>query len=170
MYLRIAREVAMDLNDIETILKAHQLTSKDWETLKADPSFTRLLEAEIVAWSAAGNAQERTKLKAGMLVEEWLTEANARIHDKSETLTAKTEVVKMLVGVAGMGAKSVGDNAGAGGERFNITINLGADKQIRISKDVTPKVIDGERIETSDLSAGLAFEVAGVDEDEEEDG
>jgi len=142
-FLRLAREVAMDLNDIETILKNHQLTSNQWETIQKNPHFLRLLESEILAWQAASNTHERTKLKAGMLIEEWLVEANARIHDKGELLSAKTEVVKLLANIADMGKSRVDPNGGLGGERFSVTINLGADRQITINKQVTPKVIEG---------------------------
>jgi hypothetical protein len=141
-FLRIAREIAMDLNDVETILKNYQLTSKDWEKLKADPRFLVLLEAEIVAWNGAGNTHERTKLKAGSLIEEWLLEANQRIHDPKELLSAKTEVVKLLARIAGMGSERT-DGAAGGGERFSVTINLGADHKLKFDNTVTPKVIDG---------------------------
>lgn len=140
-FLRIAREIAMDLNTVETILENYQLTSKQWEDLKSDANFLRLLEAEVASWNAAGNTQERTKLKAGMLVEEWLTEANARIHDNKELLSAKTEVVKVLARIANMGQER-SDQAAAGGQRFSVTINLGADHKLNFTKDVTPKVIE----------------------------
>ena len=147
-FLRIAREIAMDLNDIETILKQYQLTPKQWESVQRDPQFLRLLEAEIAAWNAAGNTHERTKLKAGALIEEWLLEANQRIHDKNEALSAKTEVVKLLARVAGMGQERT-DGTSAGGDRFQVTINLGAEKSLKFSK-VTPKVIDGTAVAIND--------------------
>jgi hypothetical protein len=146
--LRLARELAMDLNTVETILKTHEVSPSQWETIQEDQRFLKLLAGEIEAWNAAANTQERTKLKAGMLVEEWLVEANARIHDKAETLTAKTEVVKVLTGIAQMG-KAAGEGAGA--ERFSVTINLGGDNKIKIEKMLPHKVIEGEIVATDTL-------------------
>jgi hypothetical protein len=140
-FLRIAREIAMDLNDIETILKNYQITSEQWDTIKVDRRFLTLLESEVAAWNTAGNTHERAKLKAGALIEEWLLEANARIHDPKELLSAKTEVVKLLARIAHMGEQRAGEGAGAGG-RFSVVINLGDGKKLSFVKDVTPQVID----------------------------
>jgi len=148
-FLRIAREIAMDLNSIETILKNNQLTASDWEKLKLDPRFLRLLESEVTAWEAAGNTHERTKLKSSALLEEWLLEANARIHDPKELLSAKTEVVKLLARIAGMGNERP-DGGGVVGERFSVTINLGADKKIKIVKELPSKVIEGQAVHVAD--------------------
>jgi hypothetical protein len=157
-FLRIAREIAMDLNDIETILKNYHLTSKQWDDIKCDPRFLTLLESEVAAWNTAGNTHERTKLKAGALIEEWLLEANQRIHDPKELLSAKTEVVKLLARIANMGNER-GDAAGASlGERFSVTINLGADHKLQFTKTVTPKVIEHEAVQ-SPAPAELRFEI-----------
>lgn len=159
----------MDLNEVQTILDNNQIDQSRWETIQKDPRFVRLLESEIAAWGAAGNTAERTKLKAGMLIEEWLSEANARIHDKSEPLPAKTEVVKVLAGIAGMG-KDRGENSGGmGGERFSVTINLGAQK-ITIEKQLPSKVIDGTTNAIEEpVPAELAFDVDLTDDEEDDD-
>ena len=141
--LRVAREIAMDLNDTQTILKNNQINPSEWERLKGDPRFLRVLEVEVIAWQAAGNTHERTKLKAGALIEEWLLEANARIHDSAESLAAKTEVVKLLARIANMGQER-GDAAADAGGRFQVTINLGADHKLNFVKEVTPQVIEHE--------------------------
>ena len=141
--VRIAREIALDFKDIETILEHHKLSPNDFEKIKKDPRFLRLLEGEILAWNAATNTHERTKLKAAALVEEWLTEANARIRDANEPLSAKTELVKLLTRIAGMGIETAAVNASQGGERFIVNINLGDDKKLSFAKEVTAKVIDG---------------------------
>jgi hypothetical protein len=142
-YLRLAREIAADLYDIETILKNNNINSDQWSVISADPRFSTLLQAEVEAWNAASNTHERTKLKAGMLMEEWLLEANARLHDGKETLAAKTEVAKLLARLAGMGVERGDPTGGMGGERFQITINLGADHKLSFQKELPAKVIEG---------------------------
>jgi len=140
MLARIAREVAIDLHDIDTILKNNNIDRPQFDRIKQDPAFQRILEAEISAWAAAGNTYERTRLKAGAVIEEFLIEAHQRIHDKNETLSAKNELVKTLARIAGMGERSAGE--APLGSRFSVTINLGADHKLQIVKDVAPQVID----------------------------
>lgn len=136
LYFKLAREIAVDLHEIETILKNNQINPDEWETIKTDPAFGRILSACVEAWNRAENTSERVKLKSGVLIEEWLLEANARIHDTKELLTAKTEVVKVLANLAGMGKAAPAE--GGGGQRFSVTINLGGDRQF--AKEVTPEV------------------------------
>lgn len=141
LFVKLAREVAIDHFDLETILQHHQLTTEDWERVKENPHFQRLLRSEIEAWNGATNTHERTKLKAAALVEEWLPEANTRLHDSGETLPAKVELGKLLTRIAGMGLTGVGVE-GAPSEKFSITINLGADAKLQFEKQLPPKVID----------------------------
>lgn len=145
LYLRLAREIASDLYDIETILKHNQIDRDRFEKIKADPRFVRLLESEIAAWNAANNTLERTKLKAGMLIEEWLPEANTRLHHDRELLSSKVELLKTLARIAGMGLEKAGID-GAGGEKFSVVINLGADQKLQFKHELPAKVIEAEVI------------------------
>jgi hypothetical protein len=141
-YLRLAREIAADLHKLDAILKNSSISQEEFEEISKDPRFVTLLKSEIEAWNSAGNTHERTKLKAGMLMEEWLLEANARLHDAKEPLNSKTEVAKLLARLAGMGSEKA-DLLGGGGERFSITINLGADSKLQFQKELPAKVIEG---------------------------
>lgn len=142
LYLKVAREIAMDIQPLETILTSHGVAQSQWETMQNHPGFQRLLQSQIEAWQAAENVHERVKIKAASLVEEFLPELNTRIHDSRESLTAKIEAVKLARDLAGMGRNSV--DAAVAGEKFSVTINLGADQSFKIEKDITPKVIDHE--------------------------
>jgi hypothetical protein len=145
LFVRLAREIAIDHHDIETILKTHQIDDETWLDIRANPQFRKLLEQQIAEWQSATNTHERTALKAAALVEEWLPEANARLHDRSETLNGKVELGKLLARVAGMGLTTAGVEGGSG-EKFSITINLGADSKLEFKKELPPKVIEGEVI------------------------
>lgn len=144
LLVALAREIAMDLNEIETILKTLNINQDAWETIQASPRFRALLEAEVIAWQAGGNTHERVKLKAASMVEEWLPELNARMHDNKETLTAKIEAGKLAARLADLGLAKA--NVEGVGERFSITINLGADSQLTFTKELPPQVIEGEVI------------------------
>lgn len=144
VFVKLAREIAINHYDTETILKHYRITTDEWERIIAHPRFLELLEAEQQAWNGALNTHERTKLKAAALVEEWLPEANQRLHDSGENLNAKVELGKLLARIAGMGLQNAAVE-GAQGEKFSITINLGADAKLKFEKQqVTSKVIDGE--------------------------
>jgi hypothetical protein len=103
------------------------------------------LTSEVEAWGAALNTSERLKLKAAAMLEEWLPELNNRLHDGQEALPAKIEGAKMLTRIAGIGVPGVAE--GGAGERFTVTINLGnSAAPIEISKQIAPKIIEGEVI------------------------
>lgn len=138
--VKLAREIAINHFPIETILERYQITPETWEDVQKNPRFQQLLEHEIKEWHGALNTHERTKLKAAAMVEEYLPEANQRIHDSRENLNSKVELVKLLTRIAGMGESRI--EGGPAGEKFSVTINLGADQKLTFEKEVTPRVID----------------------------
>lgn len=136
--VQVAREIAIDHKPIDDILKEYSISAEEWSSLKANDDFIRLLNSEIVAWQSAQNTHERLKLKAAALLEEWLIEANARLYDPQESLSAKTELAKLISRIAEVGDSGGGDGSG----KFNVTINLGADAQLKFEKQLPTKVID----------------------------
>jgi hypothetical protein len=139
--VKLAREIAMDIHPIDTILNTHGLDSNQWETISKSPSFQALLASEVEAWQSATNTSERVRLKSLSFVEEALPEFYARVHDNREPLSAKTEVLKAVSRFAGIGTAL---DAGMVGEKVSITINLGEDQQLKIEKTLPGKVIEGD--------------------------
>ena len=139
MLVQLAREIAIDHLNNEEILRLYSITQEEWEVIKNNKRFQLLLEQEILAWQSASNTAERTKLKAGAIIENWLPESNMRLHDTNETLPAKVELAKMISRIAGFD-KSDAPNSSTG-SGFSVTINLG--KGDKVSFDAIPqKVID----------------------------
>jgi hypothetical protein len=139
--VKLARELAMDIQPLETILKLYSIDDEAWEKLKLNGKFQNLLFSEAEAWNGALNTHERVKLKAASMLEEFLPELNNRLHDQDEALPAKIEGAKMVARIAGMGERS--DVGGSGGERFTVTINLGEDsKLLTFEKQLPAKVIE----------------------------
>lgn len=139
--LKLARELAMDMRPVEDILATHEVTSDQWDDIANHPVFQGYLRGALEEWQSATNTQERVRMKSLAFVEEALPEFFARAHDPKETLTAKIEVLKTISKFAGVGGTVDGAIAG---ERMVVTINLGADHQFTIARDVTPQVIDGD--------------------------
>lgn len=144
--VKLAREIAMDIHPLETILKQYSLTAETWEQLQRNGRFQALLANQVEEWNGALNTHERVKLKAASMLEEWLPELNNRLHDQDEALPAKIEGGKMLTRIAGIGVGAA--EASGGGERFTVTINLGEDsKLITFEKQLPAKVIDHDASE-----------------------
>jgi hypothetical protein len=141
--LRLARELGMGILPLETILETSQIDQNTWETIQNHPRFLQLLESESTVWNSSLNTHERVKLKSAAMIEEWLPEAFNRLHSQTETLNAKTELGKLIRDLAGFTKQGVGMEAT--GEKFSVTINLGADSQLKFEK-TSPKVIDGEAL------------------------
>ena len=140
---RLAREIAMDIKTPEEVVSALGL-SKEWEAIQQNDVFQAYLRKSIEEWEAAGNTAERVRLKSLAFVEEALSEFYARAHDPKENLAYKTEVLKLVARLAGLGGTQVDGNVS--GERLTVNINLGTDHNLRIERDVTPKVIEGDRL------------------------
>jgi hypothetical protein len=140
--LKLAREIAMDIRPVEDILETHQITPEKWANIKENPHFQAILRGAIEDWQAAGNTAERVKIKSLAFVEEALPEFYARAHDPKEPLNAKIEVLKTVSKFAGVGGNQF--DASAPGERFSVTINLGADHSLKIEKTLPQQVIEHE--------------------------
>lgn len=140
--VKLARELAMEIHPLEDILKAHQIEPELWGIIQENHRFQALLDTETAQWNGALNTSERVKIKAAALIEEWLPEANMRVHDKHEPLSAKTDLAKLIRDLAGFSRS--GMSVENGGERFSVTINLGADAQLKFEKQLPPKIIDAE--------------------------
>lgn len=139
--IKIARAIAKDLIPLEEVLKQHGMDPEQWEKVQNSPHFQRVLSSAMEEWNSTGNTAERVRLKSLYLVEEALPEMYARAHDPREPLNHKVEVLKTIARFAGLGGTSM--DGAAVGEKFSVTINLGADHQLKIEKDVTPRVIEG---------------------------
>lgn len=136
VFLRLAREIAMDILPIDTILANHNITPDDWARIQVHPRFIQLLISNQEAWGSSLNTAERVRVKSLAMVEEVLPEFYSRMHDARELLSGKVEVLKTIARFAGVSEKS-GDVLG---EKFSVTINLGGDEKVRIEKNVTPQV------------------------------
>lgn len=139
--LKLAREIAMDMRDLGDILETHGVTAEEFAEISALGVFQEYLRQSVTEWQSATNTAERVRLKSMAFVEEALPEFFARAHDPEESLNAKVEVLKTVARFAGVGGSV---DSSIAGERLLVTINLGADQQLKIEKNMTPNVIEGD--------------------------
>jgi hypothetical protein len=137
--VKLANELAVNHYPLDKVLAHHQIDEDTWEHIKNLPRFQQLLREKIEEWHRASNTHERLKLRAAGMMEQSLDEIYLRTHDRTEPLNAKVEVWKLLARIGDVGVAGAGIEGG--GEKFSITINLGAD-QIKIDKQLPMKVIE----------------------------
>jgi len=143
--IKLAREIAMDIQPLPEIFKQYAITDETWAELQRNTKFQMLLATEVEAWQTALNTHERVKMKSASMLEEWLPTLYRRMSDDEEALPATIEAGKMLARIAGLGMPT--DISGAIGERFVINISMGPQATpVEFTKDVTPvpKIIDNE--------------------------
>lgn len=147
----LASAIVRNFHDISDILAKHKLTEAQYEILRLNPFFIKVLEAEAQSWNAAANAAERSKVKAALLVESLLPSLNARLHDRKEALEDVIKGAQTLIKIAGIGERVLATQESASQDKFIIQINMGGDQQVNYSKDKTPtppKIIEGTKNET----------------------
>lgn len=121
--IKVARDLAIGIYDLPTILKNNSVNVNDFDVWKLNPRFLDLLRSEREAWGAAGNTADRTKLKAAVIMEEFMVEAYAGLHDRKIALNHRVELGKLVARIAGMGETRALN--GAGGAAFSLNINIG---------------------------------------------
>lgn len=129
--LRVARDIAMDIYPLPTILVNAGVAMHEFNTWKEHPRFLEYLRSETEAWKSATNTGERTKLKAAVVMEEFMAEAHARLHDNKIALNHRVELGKLVAKIAGMGEPKL-MNSGSGTPTFQLKINIGPTKQTQV--------------------------------------
>lgn len=136
---RLAREIAMDIKELSAILTVYNLTPAQYDVIKKHPQFKRMLESAIIDWNSALSTHDRIKVEAAAVLEDALPKLGARMTNGAESLAMQVEAGKLMAKLAGIGENTHGPQ---GGEKFTITINLGADK-IQYERDAAPAAPQG---------------------------
>lgn len=141
---RLAHELARDIHPLETVLQQFKIDPDYFGKHIIDhPLFRQKFVEATALWQGSSNAKERATVKAALLFEEWLEEANRLFHDTQQPMSSKIEAMKLL---AKIGQLDQSDSKGvAAGERVVVNINLGAAgaPNITIDKTAEAKTIEG---------------------------
>lgn len=144
LLIKLAREIAMGIRNLDSILEYAGVGQDLWETIQANTRFQQLLQSMTDEWNGVLNTHERVKLKSSAIIEEWLPEAFVRLHDRGEILSQKVELAKTITRLAGMGLDRASVEGGS--ERFSLVINIGDGVEHKVSVerptiDVTPEKV-----------------------------
>lgn len=134
----LAREIAPDVETVETIINRRGITAEQYEKILKNPFYARHLEGFKAEWEGVLNTDKRIKIHSAIILERSLMDLYVRVGDRTEPLSAVVEGVKTFAKLAGIGERDT--NRKGDGEKFVISINLGDDKQI--TEVVTTPVID----------------------------
>lgn len=149
--VKLAREIAMDQRELSEILEHHCVPQKEFEALKRNPYFNRVLSAEVEAWESATNTQQRVRIKSAAMMEELLPELYKRLVSPKEDLLKVVKGAELVTKLSGLGVEENRDNDPS--NRVVITINMGADSKLQVSKGLPPQVIEHEpTINVSDMA------------------
>jgi len=130
---KVARTLSMGLYELEHILSNFAIDRREFDRWKGHPRFISYLKTEQEAWNAATNTAERTKMKAAIVMEEFMQEAHAGLHDRKTPLNQRVELGKLVAKIAGMGEPRVLNTGVAGSGGFHLQINIGPGVSERIS-------------------------------------
>lgn len=124
----LARDLVMSLLPLQDVLKKHQLSLGQYETLKEVAAFNTMIENFTAEWESISNTPQRLAFQALTGVERSLPHVAARMRDEKEPLSSVTQTLKLYAEIGGMvGQQQKGQ--GAPGEKFVININLGDEVQ-----------------------------------------
>src|SRR6185436_1869714 len=117
---KLAREIAMDVVDLQDILALHKVDDAAWAQIQADSRWQAQLASMAQDWNSAGNAKERVKVKAQtgmeMLLETYIRDAG----DASHPLAQRVEAGKLICRLGEL----LEAKTGGGGGQVLVQINI----------------------------------------------
>lgn len=133
----LAREIAIEINEVETILGHFQLTGAQLERIRELPFFQKIYAAEYAAWKSASNTVERMKLEAAATLEMAMPAVGARMLKDTEPLEKVVAAGQMFMKIAGIGGEN--QKGFVPGEKYSIVINIG---DAKLEKTIEPIMIE----------------------------
>lgn len=139
---RLAHEVARNMYPLDDVLKLYKIEPVVFnEMIKDHPRFMQYYAEAYTVWNSASNYRERVALKAGVMSDEFMQEANRLMHDPKEPMAPKVALFQMLNRISGI-EKEKGTGVQAG-ERVVLNINFGASGPVvHFDKAVDAQVVE----------------------------
>ena len=135
----LAREVAIDLYPIETILERSNITPALWDAISTTSYFKKTLDEEVRVWGSTQKTHDRVRMKYLVMVEEAAPELYKEMTNSALPLSARVELLKTVSRIANVDAQAVDSSSGA---RVSITINMGDAKLDVPSVQIPANVIE----------------------------
>lgn len=140
-FAALAREIAMDIFPIGSILKLHQLGDEEWARIQEHPKFQSILTEMVQEWNSAASTLDRVRVKSATGLETVLHEFIYAIGDKDIPLNQRVEAGKFLAKLGELDGAKIGGGGAMGGQ-FAININIGGQPAHQVTIDHLPPVTD----------------------------
>lgn len=133
---QIVAELAAGLADAGTVRAQYGISEAQWEVLKRNPVFRKMLAEAIVTWRGELNAGQRITKKAEIVLEDAIPVLDTIAHSPDTPAVARIEAIKQMASLAGRNAKEGASAGGGGGFMLNINIGAGKEKLVIEGKTV----------------------------------
>jgi hypothetical protein len=121
----VAMELAAGLSDSAGVRERYGISAAQWQMLRVNPTFRKMLREAIERLSGDTNAGSRIKLKADVMLEDNLAVLDEIANDRDAQSQARIEAVKTMAQFAGRSQKDSAPAGAAGGFALNIIIGDG---------------------------------------------
>ncbi len=132
----LALELASQLTEPSEVFARHGIAEEDQLKLLQDPVFQAMVKEAKLEWESDQNVNDRIRLKAQMALEELLLPTFTLAKDPRVPPPARLDAAKMFERLSGVSKQA--EDAGGGGPKFVLSINVNADE---------PKSIEGTVID-----------------------
>lgn len=132
----ICAELAAGLLDSEGAREKYNITEEQWDRLRQNPVFRRMLKASLEVFAGDMNAGKRITVKSEVALEDSIQILYQIAHNPELNPANRIDAVKTMAQLAGRNQKDAGQGAAGGGFNVAIHINTGDDKP-------QPVVIEG---------------------------
>lgn len=129
----ICAELAAGLSDGAGIRAKYQITQAQWDHLKINPTFRKMLAEAVADWQGDLNAGKRITKKAEIMLEDSLPVLYSIAHDSESPRQQKIDSIKQMAVLAGK-TNSKGEAANGAAGPAGAVINI----QI-VTKDGAPR-------------------------------
>jgi len=120
---KVARALALDIYPLPDILRDLNVDPYAFQLWSTKPRFLEYLKTERDAWTSAANTPERVKLKAGIIMEEYMVQAHTELRNATTPLNQRVELAKLIAKMSGIGEQK--SAVGGSGSGFQLNINIG---------------------------------------------
>ena len=140
VYAALVRDLAVALQGEDDVLAAHGVSQADFEMLKSNDFFIRMLDSARKEWQSVANTVERTTIEAAFTFEQLLPALHQRALDPETPFSQVLEYAKLLAKAGGIGE---GRTSGSATDKFSIVINMGNDAKLEVSPPRRPSNVFG---------------------------
>ena len=120
----LVRDLAVNMYDLDYILKKHNLTQDEYDGLCRNEFFKRAMEVAAVEWNGPMSTHKRLAMQAAIGLEDAMPRMAARMMKDNEPVANIVELAKIFTKISGVGEEKT---VTAPTEKFHITIDLGGD-------------------------------------------